>query len=66
MCDVLVIAMVKGDERYIVSFSEDNRCEALRTLGRWACNPELSFTWFDAAAMRRGIKGLEVNHKGNS
>lgn len=43
--------MVKGEERYIVLFDDAHRSEALRTLGRWAANPELSFTWYDAAKM---------------
>lgn len=43
--------MVKGEERYIVLFDDANADEAMRALGRWAANPALSFTWYDAAQM---------------
>ena len=57
------LGMAKGKERYIVLFddSEAARLNALRTLGRWASNPELSFTWFDAATMSQRIR-KEFNH----
>lgn len=54
--DTNVLALVKGDERYILLFSDDNRAEALRTLGRWASNPDLSFTWYDAAVLSQRIR----------
>jgi hypothetical protein len=42
-------ALAKGDERYVLIFDDETRVEALRQLGRWAANPELSLTWYDAA-----------------
>lgn len=52
------IAMAKGEERYIVLFddTEAARLNALRTVGRWASNPELSFSWFDAAQLSQRIR----------
>ena len=47
--DINVLALVKGAERFIFLFDDSNRSEALRTLGRYASNPDLSFTWYDAA-----------------
>lgn len=54
--DINVLALVKGPERYIFLFDDDNRSEALRTLGRYASNPELSFSWYDAAVLSQKIR----------
>jgi hypothetical protein len=54
--DINVLALVKGSERYIFLFDDGNRAEALRTFGRYASNPELSFTWYDAAVLSQKIR----------
>ena len=54
--DINVLALVKGGERYIFLFDDDNRSEALRTLGRYASNPDLSFNWYDAAVLSQKIR----------
>jgi hypothetical protein len=54
--DINVLALVKGSERYVFLFDDDNRSEALRTLGRFASNPDLSFTWYDAAVLSQKIR----------
>ena len=56
--DINVLALVKGEERYIFLFDDQNRAEALRTLGRFASNPELSFTWYDAAVLSQKIRKI--------
>ena len=55
--DINVLALVKGEERYIFLFDDRNRAEALRTLGRYASNSELSFSWYDAAVLSQKIRG---------
>ena len=54
--DINVLALVKGEERYIFLFDDANRSEALRTLGRFASNPDLSFSWYDAAVLSQKIR----------
>jgi hypothetical protein len=54
--DINVLALVKGEERYIFLFDDARRSEALRTLGRFASNPELSFSWYDAAVLSQRIR----------
>ncbi len=54
--DVNVLALVKGEERYVFLYTESNRAETLRVLGRYASNPELSFTWYDAAVLSQKIR----------
>ena len=54
--DVNVLALVKGRERYIFLYEDSQRAEALRVLGRFASNPELSFTWYDAAVLSQKVR----------
>lgn len=56
--DINVLALVKGEERYIFLFDDARRGETLRTLGRYASNPELSFTWYDAAVLSQKVRLL--------
>lgn len=54
--DINVLALVKGRERYIFLYDDANRAEALRTLGRFASNPSISFSWYDAAVLSQRIR----------
>lgn len=54
--EINVLALVKGEERYIFLFDDDNRVDTLRQIGRYAANPDLSFTWYDAAVMSQKIR----------
>ena len=54
--DINVLALVKGNERYVFLFDDERRAEALRVLGRYASNPELSFSWYDAAVLSQRIR----------
>jgi hypothetical protein len=54
--DINVLALVKGQERYVFLYDDASRAETLRTLGRFASNPELSFTWYDAAVLSQKIR----------
>jgi hypothetical protein len=54
--DINVVALVKGCERYIFLYDDDNRAQTLRTLGRYASNPDLSFSWYDAAILSQKIR----------
>ena len=54
--DINVLALVKGSERYIFLYDDHNRAETLRMLGRYASNPELSFTWYDAAVLSQKVR----------
>jgi hypothetical protein len=54
--DINVLALVKGEERYLFLFNDETRAETLRTLGRFASNPELSFTWYDAAVLSQKVR----------
>ena len=49
--NINVLALVKGKERYVFLYDNENRAECLRVLGRFASNPELSFNGNDAAVL---------------
>jgi hypothetical protein len=50
------VAYAKGEERYVLAYWDDQIEGAFRTLGRWASNPELSFSWYDAARLSQRIR----------
>lgn len=54
--DINVLALVKGRERYIFLFDDTQRAGALRALGRYASNTDLSFTWYDAAVLSQKVR----------
>lgn len=54
--DINVLALVKGAERYVFLYDDSSRAETLRMLGRYASNPDLSFTWYDAAVLSQKIR----------
>jgi len=54
--DINVVALVKGEERYIFLFNDSQKGETLRTLGKYASNPELSFSWYDAAVLSQKVR----------
>ena len=51
-----VLALIKGGEHYVFIFTDENRMECVRQLGRFAANQELSFTWSDAAVLSQKIR----------
>jgi hypothetical protein len=60
--DINVLALVKGSERYVFLYDDSSRAETLRVLGRFASNPELSFTWYDAAVLSQKIRQESRKH----
>ena len=55
---VNVLALVKEDERYVFLFDDESPEELLQTLGRYASDTELSFTWYDAAILSQKVRRL--------
>jgi hypothetical protein len=46
-----VLALIKGNERYVFVYDDDSRQPLLDTFRAYAADQELSFNWFDAAVM---------------
>lgn len=55
-----VVAIVHSDDRYIFLFddSPESYQRLMQTLGQFAGNAELSFSWHDAAALSRAARKL--------
>ena len=57
--DVSLLVFARGPERYVFLYDAATRDECLRRLGRFAANPELAFTWYDAALLIEKIRANE-------
>jgi hypothetical protein len=57
--DILVTAIAKGSEQYVFIYSNRTIPEVLKTLGKFAANPELSFSWLDACRASMKIRMTE-------
>ncbi len=58
---VNVVALVKNNERYLFLFDDESRDEVLQTMGRFAANDDLSFSWYDAAVLTQKVQSLVPN-----
>jgi len=54
-----VLALVKDSERYIFLYDDESTPELLRTLGKFAADKELAFTWYDAAVLSQKVRRLK-------
>jgi hypothetical protein len=57
--DIRVVGIRKKDgELYVFLFcdTDEQRCATMRILGRYASDPDLSFTWYDAAHLSLTIR----------
>ena len=53
-----VVALVKDAERYIFLYDNESAPALMQTLGRFAGDPELSFSWYDAAVLSQKVRRL--------
>lgn len=60
---VNVIALVKDGERYVFLFDEESAPQLLQTLGHYAADPEMNFTWYDAAVLSQKVRRLQADSK---
>ncbi len=60
---VNVLALVKDSERYIFLYDEESSATLLRTLGKYASDRELSFSWYDAAVLSQKVRRLSREAK---
>ncbi len=48
-----VLALIKGEERYVYVYDDASRSPLLETFRAQAADPNLSLNWFDAAVLTR-------------
>lgn len=53
-----VVCMASHGETYIWLFRDDRVAECLRTLGKYAADERLSFTWYDAARVSQAVRDV--------
>jgi hypothetical protein len=46
-----VLALIKGDERYIFVYDDESRQPLIEAFRDSAADPRLTFSWFDAAVL---------------
>ena len=56
--EVNVLALVKDEERFVFLYDSDSIETLLEQLGQHAADPELSFTWYDAAVLSQRVRNL--------
>ncbi|MCX7421084.1 MAG: hypothetical protein NT013_16295 [Planctomycetia bacterium] len=54
-----VLALVKDTERYIFLYDEESADSLLQTMGQYAADKDLSFTWYDAAVLSQKVRRLK-------
>lgn len=59
-----VLALVKDGERYVFLFDEHSIPQLLQTLGKYAADPELNFSWYDAAVLSQRVRKLKRSADG--
>lgn len=60
-----VLALVKDGERFVFLYDDDSSAQLLQTLGRYAADPELNFSWYDAAVLSQKVRRLQQEAKEN-
>jgi hypothetical protein len=53
---VNVIALVKDGERYVFLYDDASAPQLLQTFGKYAADPELNFSWYDAAVLSQKVR----------
>lgn len=57
---VNVVALVKDGERFVFLFDAESAPQLLQTLGHYAADPEMNFTWYDAAVLSQKVRRLQA------
>ncbi len=56
---VNIVALMKDGERFVFVFDEESSPQLLQTLGHYAADPEMNFTWYDAAVLSQKVRRLQ-------
>ena len=51
------------EDRYVFIFDVASISEIMRTLGKFAGDPDLSFSWHDAAVLSKRVRELKAESK---
>jgi len=51
-----VLCLIKGHERYVILYHDNEQDKAVAAAAGYADNPDLAFTWYDAAVLEDEIR----------
>lgn len=54
-----VLALVKDGERFVFLYDDVSCAQLLQTLGKYAADPEMNFSWYDAAVLSQKVRRLQ-------
>jgi hypothetical protein len=60
---VNVLALVRDGQRYIFLYDDQSIESVLATLAEYASDPELDFSWYDAAVLSQRVRKLRLEHQ---
>lgn len=55
---VNVLALVRDEHRFVFLYDDNSVETMLATLSQYASDPELDFTWYDAAMMAQRVRKM--------
>ena len=55
---VNLLAMVRDEHRFVFLYDDNSIDSLLTTLSRYAEDPELEFTWYDAAMLSQKVRSM--------
>jgi hypothetical protein len=56
---VNVLALVRDGQKYIFLYDDSSVQQVLSQLAEFASDPELDFTWYDAATLSQRVRDLQ-------
>ena len=56
---VNVLALVRDGQRYVFLYDDNSVETVLEKLSEFAADPELDFTWYDAATLSQRVRELQ-------
>jgi len=63
MDDLNIIALLKGKEKYIWLYADNQRDRLIRNIGSCAADKRLSLTWYDAAVLAQRVRKEQESRK---
>jgi hypothetical protein len=56
---VNVLALVRDGQKYIFLYDDNSVQQVMSQLAEFAADPELDFTWYDAATLSQRVRDLQ-------
>ena len=51
-----LLAIVRREQRYMWVYDSKHQADVIRSMSRYACDPDLDFTWYDAAMLTQKVR----------